>query len=602
MKTSPVRHRTADSAPSGTWRVLARFAPALWPHRRALALAAVCTLLAAAMTLLAPWPIKYIIDHALTGAPLPAALTPLVDGYSSRGLIVLLGAATAVIATLGALCSALEKNIEARVRERTTVELRDQVLTHIQTLSPHYRTRDRTGELALRLVDDVNQIARLLTKSVPVMVRHAVTSVLILFMMFELDLSLGALALGIVAGLAVVARLHARALHEATRRKRNNEGGVAALAQEILRGQASVQALGEESATRARFGHENRASLEAGVAETATAVAMERSLQIGNGLALALIAVFGGLRVLEGSLTVGDLTVCIAYLTQLLKPIEKMNDMAGSTARALTRGERLLQLLGRPHAIVDAPDAIALPRARGSLELHGVFYAYPAEETAEAPRHVLKGVDLRLPAGSFTVLTGRSGAGKSTLLHLLLRILEPTAGELSIDGIPYARIRLASLRAQFGVMLQETHLFAGSLRACLQTAETALAETRLWSALAQVGLEDTVRALPDALDTRLGEAGVNFSGGQRARLSLARALLLDRPILLLDEPLANVDDVSQRIIVDALRSLRGERTCLAVSHQPAIARIADRVLRLEDGALRTAPVSVPRGHAAGAGS
>jgi ABC-type multidrug transport system fused ATPase/permease subunit len=200
------------------------------------------------------------------------------------------------------------------------------------------------------------------------------------------------------------------------------------------------------------------------------------------------------------------------------------------------------------------------------------------------------------------VLTGRSGAGKSTLLHLLLRVLEPTAGELSLDGVPYSRIRLASLRAQFGVMLQETHLFAGSLRACLDAAETPLAEARLWGALAQVGLEETVRALPDALDTRLGEAGVNFSGGQRARLSLARALLLDRPILLLDEPLANVDDDSQRIIVDALRSLRGERTCLAVSHQPAIARIADRVLRLEDGALRTAPVSVPRGHVAGASS
>jgi ABC-type multidrug transport system fused ATPase/permease subunit len=572
--------RLPDDGQHGAWQVLARFAPALWRHRRALAVALACTLFAAAMTLLAPWPVKYIIDHALGGAPLPAPLAALFDDLSMRTVIVALGGMAALAALLGAIASAIEKNLEARVRERMTVELRDEVLAHIQSLSTHYRTRDRTGELALRLVDDVNQVVRLLTKSAPVTLRPVVTSLLVFVMMFRLDPGLGSLALAIVVVLVFVARVHARRLRETTRRKRSGEGSVAALAQEIIRGQPSVQALGAEQAVRERFGRENRASLEAGVAETAAAVAMERSLQIGNGLAVALMAVGGALRALEGTLTVGDLTVFLAYVVQLLKPIEKMNELAATTARGIARGEKLLQLLARPAAVIDAPDAVTIARARGLIEMRGVSFSYPPDGGETRP--VLDRIDLRLAPGSFTVLTGPSGAGKSTLLHLLLRIVEPTAGEIALDGLPYARIRLASLRAQFAVMLQETHLFAGSLRAALQPADApAVAERALWDALAQVALEDDVRALPEALDTPLGEAGVNLSGGQRARLSLARALLLDRPILLLDEPLANVDDESQRIIVDALHRIAAGRTCLGVSHQPALARIADRVVCLD---------------------
>jgi len=300
------------------------------------------------------------------------------------------------------------------------------------------------------------------------------------------------------------------------------------------------------------------------------------------------MAVVGGLRVLDGSLTVGDLTVCLAYVVQLLKPIEKMNDLAGTTARGIARGEKLIQLLDRPPAVIDPPDAITLRRARGLIEMRGVAYAYPADGPGDTPRPVFERIDLRLAPGSFTVLTGASGVGKSTLLHLLLRIIEPTAGELAIDGTPYTRVHLASLRAQFAVMLQETHLFAGSMRSGLQPSGIPVQDSALWSALAQVGLEDTVRALPEGIDTRLGEAGANLSGGQRARLSLARALLLDRPILLLDEPLANVDDESQRIIVDALARLHPGRTCLGVSHQPALAQIADRVLHLDALGLHAA--------------
>ena len=196
--------------------------------------------------------------------------------------------------------------------------------------------------------------------------------------------------------------------------------------------------------------------------------------------------------------------------------------------------------------------------------------------------------------GTLTVLVGPSGSGKSTLLNLLLRLFDPSSGEIILDGIPYTRIQLQRLRAQFAVMLQATHLFAGTVRSALQSGHQRVSDEKLFEVLKQVALDDFVHSLPDGLNTVLGEDCVNLSGGQRARLSLARALLLDRPILLLDEPLANVDSESQEIILDALDRTRARRTCLAVSHQPALVRRADVVLQLEHGRITPLPVRSAR--------
>ena len=202
-------------------------------------------------------------------------------------------------------------------------------------------------------------------------------------------------------------------------------------------------------------------------------------------------------------------------------------------------------------------------------------------------------VNLQLEAGCLTVLTGPSGSGKSTLLNLILRQLIPTAGEILIDGHPYARVTLASLRAQFGVMLQHHHLFAGSVRDALWLNDGPIDDAGIWQVLAMVDLAGHVQRMPMGLDTELKEGGANLSGGQLARLSLARALLTDRPILLLDEPLANIDHASQAVILEALEQIRHARTIFAISHQPALLERADVVLILERGRLnQTFPVSL----------
>src|SRR5207249_3994012 len=233
----------------------------------------------------------------------------------------------------------------------------------------------------------------------------------------------------------------------------------------------------------------------------------------------------GGARlVLRGNLTVGVLTVFASYISNLLKPVEKINDLASAVSKGLAAGERLLALLEHAPEVRDVPAAVHIGRARGALELEDVHFAYPGSDGRGAA--VLRGATLRLEPGSFTVLLGKSGAGKSTIVSLLLRLFDPSAGTVRLDGRPITGISLRSLRAQFAVMIQDTHLFAGTVREALTPPGAEMADERLWEALGRVGLDGFFRGLTAGLDTPLGEDGVDLSGGQRRRVALARAFLL----------------------------------------------------------------------------
>ncbi|HEV7889258.1 MAG TPA: ABC transporter ATP-binding protein [Pyrinomonadaceae bacterium] len=569
---------------SNVWASMWRaFAPDFRPHRRTLAAAYLFRLLSVAAAVVSPWPLKVIIDNVIARRPLPSGLQAF-DGLSPEWLVVWLTAFFVVVTIVGAVMNAFEKNLSARVRERLTLSLRDRLLAHLQTLPPTFRTNNRSGELVLRLVDDSDLFVRILTKTLPVLFQNVSTVLLILVVMLWLDLRLAAFGVVLVPALAAVIRHYSKSLWAASRDKRRHEGKVSGLAQEIVRGLPVIQALGGERQARTRFERRNRKRLRAGVEETRVAVSMEQTLQIAQGFALALMTGAGALLVLRGQLTVGELTVFAAYVAQLLKPIEKLNDLSETAGRGFAGGERLLALLSQEPAVSDAPGAIEVARARGLVEFRNVWFKYPNEDARdERAEYVLRGVDMRLEPGRLAVLLGPSGAGKSTIMSLLVRLYDPTGGDVLLDGRPLREMTLRSLRAQVAVMTQDTHLFSGSLRRALVPDGAEPTAEKIWEALALVALDDFVRELPRQLETKLGEDALNLSGGQRQRLSLARAFLLDRPVLLLDEPLANVDDASAAVILRALDSLRATRTCLAITHQTQLLDYADVVYRLEGG-------------------
>jgi ABC-type multidrug transport system fused ATPase/permease subunit len=567
--------------------VLRAFAPDWWRQRRRLVFSYTFGLLAAGTAVLQPWPLKFLIDNVLGSHPLPTWLADISTGWSTEILVIVLALAVGVIGIAGTLFSAFEKLINARVREGMTADLRKRTLEHIQTLPLSYRTTDLSGELVLRIVDDAANLVRMYCHTAAVLFRHLAIVVATFAAMFWLEPLFGLIGLVAVTALASITLYYARPLRRASRRKRQREGEVAGLAQEIVRGLASTQALGAESRVGATFAGVNASSLEAGVREIKVSVAMERAMGLAKGIAFTLIVGAGALMVVSGDLTIGSLTVGAAYLSQLFRPIAKINELASSITRALARGEQLLSLFQRRTDIRDPEDPVEMERSTGRLELREVSFSYPAPGSGAEVAPVLRDVSFRLEPGSFTVVLGPSGSGKSTLLSLLLRLFDPSAGEILLDGVPVSRLRLKQLRAQFGVMLQEIHLFAGPLRESLLPVDQKVSDDDMWRVLSQVAMDEFVAALPGGLEANLGENGVNLSGGQRARLSLARALLTDSTILLLDEPLANVDPASQRIILDALAEVRGERTCLVVTHQLALTELADSVLQLSGHEVET---------------
>ena len=583
------------------WRDIMRWS---WPHiadqGRLVASTYAYRVTAVLLGLVTPWPLKVIIDNALAGRRPPALLRMIGAGAASaETLVVAMAAAIVAIAILRAFVESRQAVLSARFRERLNTQIRDRMLGHLQQLPPTIRTTHRSGELVLRLVGDVDQFVRFQSRTAPLIVEYLLTTIATLALMSWLQPVLSLFAVVLLPGLAALVRIYGVRLGRASRERRRREGEVAGLAQEIVRGLPVIQALGGDEHARQRFRALNVNSLEAGVEETRVAAQMERTIRIAHGVATALLVGGGAALVLANRLTLGSLTVLASYLTQLLNPVERLNDLAETTAKGMAAGERLLALLEQQPAIRDAPDAVHITGSRGVLELRDVWFSYGTRRKTP----VLRGVNLRLQPGELAVLVGASGAGKSTLLSLLVRLFDPTSGEILLDGRPLPSITVRSLRDQIAMMTQDTHLFAGSLREALTPTGERLADRRIWDALAVVAMEEFVRSVPRALDAALGEDGVNLSGGQRQRLSLARAFLLDRPILLLDEPTSNVDPESEAVIAEALGRLRRDRTCLAITHRMSLFDGADTVYRLEHGIVTPGPGGlrlVPRPEAHGA--
>ena len=569
-----------------SWRDVMRWAtPIALEHRPLLVSGYALRVAGVVFGLAAPWPLKVIIDNVLSHRPFPRALVAIGLREASPEAVVLVMAASIVaLAAARALVEAQHAARTARFRERLNIEVRDRMMVHLQQLPPTIRSTHRSGELALRLVGDVDQFVRFVARTLPTIVEYALTTAATLALMLWLQPALTLFAVLLMPGLAVIVRVYGTRLGRASRERRRREGEVAGLAQEIVRGLPVIQSLGGDEHARQRFRRLNANCLEAGVAETRAASQMERAIRITHGLATAVLVAGGALLVLKGRLTLGALTVLASYLTQLLKPVERLNDLAETTSKGLAAGERLISLLEQQPIVRDAPGAVSIARARGVIELRDVHFSYGGGR-----RDVLRGVNLRLEPGALAVLVGASGAGKSTLLSLLVRLFDPTSGEVLLDGRPLPAITVHSLRRQIAMMAQDTHLFAGSLREALTPTGEHVSDERTWEALALVAMDDFVRSIPGKLDAPLGEDGVNLSGGQRQRLSLARAFLLDRPILLLDEPTSNVDPESEAIIAAALARMRYGRTCLAITHRLALFDHADIVYRLEEGRIAVQP-------------
>lgn len=550
-------------------------------QRSGLVIASLCLLGVIAMDLIAPWPLKIIFDHVLLAQPLPAWLSPL-QGLLELGtwpaLLVMAGAIAAIALLAGAL-SYVQLFTTAQIGYGITYRLRSLLFAHLQRLSLAFHHRSRSGELLTKVASDTNQLRDMFSDWVLSFAAQLLTLVTMLGVMIWLNWRLAAVVAATLLPLMAVIYILNRNVKSSARDQRRNEGRMTSRLNEVLSSIALVQAFGRQSYEEGRFQAEIEAYYESGIRSARATGAITKAIAVVGAAGTALTVLLGAQQVLAGRLTPGELLIFLSYVSSLFKPVRDLGKLSAKFSRAAVSAQRVNEILETEPEIDDAPDAIDIGRPAGEIVFEDVCFCY-------APgRPVLDHVSLRISAGEHVALVGPSGSGKSTLLALLLRLYEPSSGRILIDGIDIRRYTRESLRRVIGIVPQDNMLFAVSVRENIAYGHPQASPEAIEGAAQNARAHEFIVDLPQSYDTVLDERGSNLSGGQRQRLCLARALVKEPAILIMDEPTASVDAVSARLIHEVVARVQRDRTLIAISHEYSDMAAYDRILVLQDGRL-----------------
>lgn len=544
-----------------------------------LLLAGSTTLLAEILLrLLEPWPLKFIFDRVIVPGPSqrPTGVA-FADRMDPTLLLVLSAAALVAFIGLRALASYLSTVAFALAGNRVLTEVRADLYRHLQGLSLSFHTRARTGDLLTRVTGDVGRLQEVaVTAALPLTVN--VTTLLgmvavMLWMNWQLTLiALSAFPLFFLTMQRLTRRIRTVAQHQ-----RRTEGALASLAAESLGAIEVVQAYSLEKRFEEAFTSQNKRNLKDGVKAKRLAAGLERKTDLLIALATGAALLFGARFVLRGALTPGDLIVFITYLKNAFKPMRDMAKHAGRLAQASASGERILDVLETVPDIQDADRAMKAPAFAGEIRFEHVTLAYSGRP------EVLIDLNLRIRPGQTVALVGESGAGKSTIAGLLLRLYDPDQGRVLIDGTDIRELTLDSVRGQIGIVLQDSVLFATTIRENIGYGAPAATDRDVEAAARVANAHNFITALPDGYDTVVGERGVTLSGGERQRIAIARAAIRRAPIIILDEPTRGLDPENEWEVLEALRRLAAARTTLHVAHALHTVQDADLILYLEGG-------------------
>jgi ATP-binding cassette subfamily B protein len=558
--------------------VLIRFAPYLRPHRGLLAGSVLALFGATAMKLLEPWPLKFVLDRVIPG-PTGSTGIAAVDALDPMTLLALCALGVLAAVGLRAFFLYLATVGFAIVGNRMLTEVRNTLFRHLQALSLGFHSRAKTGDLTMRLIGDVGMLKETaVTAALPL-----AANILILLgmtaVMLVLDWQLALIALLPLPLLWLSSVRTSKRIQTISRSQRKREGDMAATAAETMAGMRTVQALAIEDRAARHFAGANAKSLTEGVKAKRLAAGLERSVDVLVGVAIALVLWFGTLQVLRGRLTPGDLVVFLTYLKNTFRPIRSYAKYTARIAKATASGERVIELLDEMPVIADAPGARPAPPLAGHITFEDVHFGY-------GDGAVLKGVTLDIPAGSRVAVTGLSGAGKSSLVSLVLRLHDPDAGRVLVDGVDIRDFTLKSLRSQTSLVPQETLIFRANVAENIALgAGRDVSRAEIEAAALRANAHDFIAALPEGYDTVIAERGATLSSGQRQRIAVARAILRQSPILVLDEPTVGLDRANEAAVAQAITHLAAGRTTLLVTHDLALAAQADRILFLADGRI-----------------
>ena len=571
---------TANQADFRVW--LRHF---LRQQRGRLVLALLCMAGFTATELLAPWPLKLIFDHVLLGKPWPRALADLSlltqSGKPTAVFVLSLGILG--IAALSSVFAYGQQFLTSYIGQRLVYTLRGELFAHLQRLSLSYHNRARTGELLAKVTGETEAFKDVFVEAVLLSLAHGLTVVGMFVVLFTLDWRLSLIALATFPFLFfALARIY-RQIKISTRLQRQREGRLAARLGEVLSSVRLVKAYGREQYEQERFEHESSQTLAEGLKTERMAAAATRSVELLKAAGQWATVLYGALSVLQGRLTPGVLLVFIAYLNDMYKPLRTLAKTSTRLSRAVVSMQRIGEILDTeperwPQLGNETSQAVTA-HLRGEIEFDRVSFDYGDG------KEVLREVSFKLAPGQRVALVGSSGSGKSTIANLLLRFYHANAGAIRLDGVNIEEYARETLRNEIGIVLQDALLFGASIRENIAYGKPDATLAEIEAAARQAHAHEFISALPDGYNTLVGERGSTLSGGQRQRICLARAIIKNPSVLILDEPTSAVDAESAALIHAAVDRLRAGKTTLVIAHHLSALETFDQILVLRRGRL-----------------
>lgn len=539
-------------------------------------LALVILLVETATSLAQPWPLAWTIDYVFRGSELPGFVPEILadDAVLLAGIAFLI----VFIFTLTRTIAAIRRYLLQKLGQQTVFEMRRSLYAKVHDLGLDYHGGRRTGDTITRVTSDVKEVRTLLVDSVVEVFSSVLILLGMLVVMFLLNWQLTVLALITVPFLFLAVSRYRQALIERMRVVRTKEGAITSVVQESITGIRAVKIFGREDDEMERFRRESEDSLNASVDSSLIEAKFSAVLGIVGGIGTALVIYFGARQVIAGTLSIGQLTVFVAYLGLFLSPLWALTRQVNQIGKSLVSGERIIELLEAEPSVKESPDAVPAPAFEGRVAFEDVHFAYEDEAG-----DVLRGVDFDVPAGSRVALVGVSGAGKTTITSLLARLYDPRRGRIRVDGRDTKDFTLKSLREQVTFVPQEPLLFRATVSENIAYGRADAGRFDIERAAELAGADEFIRELPEGYETMLSERGESLSGGQRQRISIARAMLRESPILILDEPQSGLDAEAAAAVEENWRTLTGGRTTFLIAHELRLVRDVDHILVLEEG-------------------
>lgn len=570
--------------------VFRRLLAYLGPYRGKLALALLCVILVSAGTLVFPWLIKTLFNSALS----PSSSNPqvhLTHGYFKwlispkfSGIQNINSLEQAVLGLMivfffTAFFQFLQTNLLVSIGQHVVTDIRVALYKHLQKLSATFYTKHHTGDIISRMTNDTAAVQGVLTSNVIELVRQPVMALGGILFLLKINSILTLIAISASPFILLVIRLFGRKIRHASDRVQEHLGGLTTLMNESFTGMTVMRSFGLADFFASRFEKENRQIIGDTQKVAGWRGGSDALVAFLTSAAISAVLGFGGYQMLTGRMRPGDLVAFLLYLQLVIAPVVSIAGIYSGFQQSLSSARRLFEILDKKPDIVSLPDAVTLPAIKGSVKFEKVSFGYNSDE------RILHKIDLDVKSGNILALVGPSGGGKSSLVSLISRFYDPDEGRILIDGFDIRKVDLNSLRSQIGIVPQDTFLFGVSVKENIRYGKLNATDEEIVEAARAANADKFIHSLPDGYETEVAERGVRLSGGERQRIAIARALLKDPRILILDEATSSLDTESEMLVQEALARLMHGRTCFVIAHRLSTIRNADAIAVIDHGRL-----------------